>query len=121
MKSEAQFRSPRRGLIESADGYSVEVTQGFREQVTLRYREGDRVLDGRGEYRADKPDIMLWRSSTRSWQPPHHAEPLSQPDRDRIVARMRLALAWDGTDLGVVDDRPFEVAFDPTALAKKRG
>ena len=99
-----------------SDEYSVELIHGFRELVTLRYVEGDRVVLLEGELVGDWRSVAVFRADLRSWQPPHDVPKLSEPQRDAILDRMRTALAWQGMRLEVDDDRVFPLPFNPEAL-----
>jgi hypothetical protein len=113
------FRSPRHGLVE-CDTYSVEVVPGFREPVTLRYAEADRIVQLDGELVGDWLSIRVLRGNLRSWQAPQDEVSLSESERDLVLDRMRLALDWEGTKLEVVEDRVFPLSFDPETLARAK-
>src|SRR6185312_8524068 len=98
-----------------SDEYSVELIRGFRELVTLRYVEVDRVVLLEGELVEDWRSVAVFRADLRSWQPPHDVPELSEPQRDVILNRMRTALAWQGMRLEVDEDRVFPLPFNPDA------
>ena len=89
----SRFSYPRPNLIVSSDGFSVEV----RGRDTLWYLEGDRKIDVFAEQLVgDEPTIVVRRGDVRVWQTPHGEVPVSQPDRENVLANIGGAFAWKG-------------------------
>ena len=110
---------PRQDQVESND-YSVELIHGFRELVTIRYAEADRVVLLDGELVGDWRSVAVWRADLRTWQPPHAVPELPEPQREVILDRMRTALGWQGMRLEVIDDRVSFLPSNPEAVKRRR-
>ena len=95
-----RFEHPRANLVETDDGrIRVEVLG----RVGIRYTEDDRSCLIDSEVLAsEKPAVAVWRSSIRSWDPPHDDEALSDHDRERILANVKEAFASQDWRLDVI-------------------
>lgn len=92
-----EFSTPRVDLIESPSGFSVEVGPRIRyPAVTMRYREGDHVMDVYAEAMARVLDFVLVPGSMQRWSPPHESEAIDDAARERILERVEAALEFAG-------------------------
>lgn len=89
----SRFSYPRANLIVSNDGFSVEV----RGRDTLWYVEGDKKVDVFAEQLGgEEPTIVVRRGDVRVWQTPQGEVPVSQLDRENVLANIGSAFAWKG-------------------------
>jgi len=87
-------------LFESPYGFSVKIIGAGYPAVTVRYSEGDHMIDVYGEAMAVSPGFSLWPGSIDHWQPPHESEPIDEAARERIFARIEAALEFGGYKVG---------------------
>jgi hypothetical protein len=94
------FRVPRVNVIESDEGFSVEVLG----RTGLLYTEGERYLRVDSEMLAsDYPfAMMVIKASIQSWAGPHFGEMIDEATRDRIVNNIREAFRSQGEEIEVV-------------------
>ena len=94
------FRSPRPNLIESGDGFSVEILG----KTGIRYREGDRTMDVSSELLAPGAPYRLavWKNSIEKWRPPHADEQINPDKRCAILENIRQAIRFTGDDIEVI-------------------
>ncbi len=91
------FSIPRVNVIESDNGFSVQVLG----RVGLCYREGDRCLHVDSEVLMPPAALQIDASSIRSWKPPHDGEPIDDAARRRIVENIRAAFRFRGVEIDV--------------------
>jgi hypothetical protein len=84
------FRIPRVNVIESDEGFSVEV-----EMTRLIYAEGTKRLYIDSEILASPGNILIGKKSIRNWEPPYADEPIDENNRDAIE-NMHRAFRWKG-------------------------
>lgn len=80
------FRIPHPNIVESDEGFSVEVLG----RTGLRYVEGDRALNVNAEVLAGPSGIMLYSQS------------VDAADKVRIIENIRAAFKFRGFDIQVV-------------------
>lgn len=87
----AKFSVPRVNVIESEDGYSVEVL-GL---TGLRYTEPPRTIFVDSEMLASDSSaaLVIYPSRIKRWDPPHSAE-VSDAERQQIVANIEKAFLF---------------------------
>jgi len=100
---EERFSEPEPNLIESSDGFSVRVLG----RTGMRYAEGCRSVEIDSEVGGTStPAIAMFKDSIRVWATHNYPEPVTDSDRDRIVANIRRAFAACGRELHVQE--PFD-------------
>ena len=94
------FLSPRPNLIESDEGFSVEVLG----RTGILYKEGKRAILVDSELLAPQSPagIAVSRNSIRSWQAPHEGEPIDDTRREAIIDNIRRAVRFKGDDIEVI-------------------
>jgi hypothetical protein len=90
------FKIPRVNVIESDEGFSVEVLG----QRGLRYTEGGKSLRVNSEMLASDWDtaMVVYKSSIHHWDPPHSHEVI---DPDKIINNIRRAFRFKGHEIEV--------------------
>lgn len=86
------FYSPRVNVIESDEGFSVEVL-GW---TGLLYKEGSKSLKIDSEVLASPGGIMVVKNSIRAWNSPHEDEPIDDNKREVIIENIQRAFRWKG-------------------------
>jgi hypothetical protein len=92
------FSSPRPNLVESDEGFSVEVLG----RTGLRYAEKGRTIFIDSEVLATADAMALYSTSIRAWDPPHENEVLRDKDREDIIGKIRSAFTSQGWTLEVI-------------------
>lgn len=94
------FSSPRVNLIESDEGFSVEVLG----RTGLRYVEGQKSMFIYSEFLVASSSrvLVLYASSIRSWDPPHSAEIVDDTVKNRIIENIRAAFRFHGHEIDVL-------------------
>ena len=94
------FRSPRPNLIESDDGFSVEILG----KAGILYREGDRAMEVSSELLAPGAPygLAVWKNSIEKWRPPHSDEQINADKRCVILENIRQAIRFTGDDIEVI-------------------
>jgi hypothetical protein len=92
------LRSPRVNLVESDEGFSVEVLG----RTGILYKEGDHVMFVDSEVLA-RSGIAVWRNRIQSWREPYQDETVDEGKRAQIIENIRHAVVefW-GSELEVV-------------------
>ena len=85
------FKIPRVNVIESDEGFSVEV-----EMTRLVYTEGPRRLYIDSEILASPGNISIWKESIGNWLPPYDDEPIDENKREAIINNIQRAFRWKG-------------------------
>jgi len=93
-----RFSSPRPNLVESDEGFSVEVLG----RTGLRYAEQGRTIFIDSEVLATADAMALYSVSIGAWDPPHENDVLSQTDREDIIDKIRRAFTSQGWTLEVI-------------------
>lgn len=95
---EESFSEPEPNVIESSAGFSVRVLG----RTGMRYTEGLRSVSIDSEVGGGStPAIAMFTETIRMWEAPDYPEPVTDGDRDRIVANIRRAFAACGRELHV--------------------
>ena len=89
------FRVPRPNLIESDQGFSVEVLG----RAGLRYREGDQIYFVDSEVVLGPSGVIIYSASIRTWEPSFDVEPTK---RAAIVENIREAFRFQGYEINVL-------------------
>jgi hypothetical protein len=91
------FKIPQVNLIESEDGYSVEILG----RTQLLYREGEKsiLIDAEG---LAEPAFLIYQDSITRWLPPHDREIISDAAREKIIERVRSALQFYGVEVQII-------------------
>ena len=111
------FSEPEPNVIESTSGFSVRVLG----MMGMRYTEGLRSVRIDSEVGGTStPTIAMFKDSIRVWEAPDYPEPVTDADRDRIVANIQRAFHACGYELHVQE--PFDwssVALRPPSERHK--
>jgi Immunity protein 74 len=91
------FHSPEANLIESDEGFSVEILG----RTGLLYREGDHSMRVDSELLAEKAGIAVYRNSVKQWKPPHQ-ELIDEAKREMIIDNIRRALRFQGCEIQIM-------------------
>ena len=91
------FSIPRPNVIESTDGFSVEVLG----RTGLLYIEAGKSMRIDSEVLAGPSGIVIYTDSIKHWAEPNHIEPFSDQDRQRIVQNVKDAFKFRGYDIEV--------------------
>ena len=98
-----RFSEPESNVIESSAGFSVRMLG----RTGMRYTEGCRSIEIDSEVGgASQPVVAMFKSSIRVWKTPDYPEPVTDSDRDRIVANIRRA--FDACGRGLHIQEPFD-------------
>ncbi len=89
------FREPRTNVIESDEGFAVEVLG----RTGLRYTEGSRSAKVDSEVVMGPSGLVIYKSSIRAWG---DGGEIDEPERARIVENIRRAFAFKGYDIEVI-------------------
>lgn len=97
------FSEPEPNVIESSAGFAVRVLG----RTGMRYTEGCRSVEIDSEVGGTStPEIAMFKDSIRVWRSPDYPEPVTDSDRDRIVANIRRAFEACGRQL--IIQEPFD-------------
>ncbi len=88
------FHMPRPNLIESTEGFSVEILG----RTGIQYVEGDRTVEVNSEVLATD-EIAVYRSSIRRWKDGHA---IDEDNRSRIIHNIRDAVKSQGEGIVVI-------------------
>jgi hypothetical protein len=92
------FRIPRVNVIESDEGFSVEVLG----RTGLLYTEGSKTLHIDSEVMVDPVGIALFKKSIHAWDPPHDNESIDYVRRDIIIENILRAFNSQGDQLFIL-------------------
>ena len=92
------FSIPKRNVIASDEGFSVEVLG----RTGIEYREGDRLLFVDAEVLASGHGIAVFKDSIKIWRPPHENDALSAERRSRIIENIRRAIEFRGQPIDIL-------------------
>jgi hypothetical protein len=95
------FKIPRVNVIESDEGFSVEIIS----RTDLRYTQGDKTLIVDSEILASTSPffLVIFPDSIQSWDPPHEGEPIDKATRKSIIDNICRAFAFKGQRIKVHD------------------
>jgi len=79
-------------VIESDTGFAVEICI----PVGLRYTELGKTMEVDSEVLAGPSGLVVYSRSIKSWEPPHHNEPIDADARRRIMDNIRDAIRFEG-------------------------
>ncbi len=91
------FVIPRPNVIESDEGFSVEVLG----MTGLLYTEGSKSLRLDSEVLAKPTGLIIYTSSIRTWNSLHDGEIVDEAKRDVIVENIRRAFRFRGFEIEV--------------------
>lgn len=91
------FKEPRVNVIESDQGYSVQVLG----RVGLKYTEGERSLIVDSEVLMGPSGMVVYKSSIRRWDPPHSAQVIDKAAKEQIINNIREAFRFKGYEIEV--------------------
>ncbi len=92
------FTIPRANVIDSDEGFSVEVLL----PDGLLYKEGTKILHIESD-RVIGPAILgMYKDTIRAWDPPDDGIVINKRKRDRIVDNIRRAFRFRGIEIEVV-------------------
>jgi hypothetical protein len=92
------FTIPRGNVIQSSDGYSVEVLG----HVGLLYTEGSKSIHVNSEISLGPSGLGIYKGSIRAWNPPYDNETIDDNKRDTIVENIRRAFRFQGFEIEVI-------------------
>jgi hypothetical protein len=95
--SGSKFFVPRVNVIESTEGFSVEVLG----RTGLCYREGDWSRRVDSEVLMGPRGMMIIAPSIRTWNPPYADELIDEARRKQIVERIQAAFRFRGFEIEV--------------------
>ena len=93
-----RFSTPRTNVIESDQGFSVEVLG----QTGMLYAEVERSLHLYSEVAGTIDAIAIWRDSIKRWDPPHDGETIGTEERERIIGNIQRAFEATNKKLDVI-------------------
>jgi len=91
------FKIPKVNVIESDEGFSVEVLG----RTGVRYSEGGRTLRVDSEVLAGPAGLVIYTASITQWNPPHESEAVDESKRQVIVDNIRRAFRFRGLEIEV--------------------
>jgi hypothetical protein len=92
------FRIPRLNVIESDEGFSVEVLG----RTGLLYVEGNRSLHIDSEVLAGPSALALFKHSIRNWDSPFDGETIDEDKIKMIVENIRQAFRFRGIEIEII-------------------
>ena len=91
------FSIPRVNVVESTDGYSVEVLG----RTGIIYSEGSKVMRIDSEVLAGPSGMVVYTDSINRWDPPYSETELSAVQKSRIVENIKAAFLFRGFKIQV--------------------
>lgn len=91
------FSIPRPNVIESSEGYSVEVLG----RTGVIYREGSKTMQIDSEILAGPSGIVIYTDSINSWDEPNDVSRIDDKERERIISNIVDAFKFRGYDIEV--------------------
>jgi len=92
------FTIPKTNVIESSDGFSVEVLG----RTGIRYVDHGRVIKIDSEVLAGPSGLVLYTDSIRKWMAPHESECVDESVRRQIIENVREAFRFRGLEIQVL-------------------
>jgi hypothetical protein len=93
----SMFSIPRTNVVESTDGYAVEVLG----RTGIRYSENGKCISVDSEVLAGPSGMVIYTDSMNNWEPPHSDSPLTDSDRARIIENIKAAFLFRGFKIQV--------------------
>jgi hypothetical protein len=94
----ATFFIPRLNVIESDEGFSVEV---LAPDGSLRYTEGPRTMEVDSEMLVGPTALVIYSKSIKHWNPPYSQESVDEAAKQRIIDNMQRAFRFRGFEIDV--------------------
>jgi hypothetical protein len=91
------FKIPKTNVIESDEGFSVEVLG----QTGVLYSEGERTLKVDSEVLAGPAGLVIYSDSITRWASPHDQETLDASRRKIIIENIQRAFRFRGLEIEV--------------------
>ncbi len=91
------FRKSRPNLIESDEGYMVEVLG----QTGVMYIEGQRHLFVDSEVLLGPSGMAIYANSIKTWEPPFANEEIDESKKVSIIENIRRAFRFEGFEIHV--------------------
>lgn len=91
------FKIPKTNVIESDEGFSVEVLG----QTGVLYSEGRRTLKVDSEVLAGPAGLVIYTDSITRWAPPDDGQLVDASKRQAIVENIRRAFRFRGLEIEV--------------------
>jgi Immunity protein 74 len=92
------FKIPRVNVIESDEGFSVEVLG----RTGVRYIEDSKELRVDSEFLVSSSALVVYKNSIRSWEPPFDNEIIDENKRASIVDNIRRAFRFQGVEIDIM-------------------
>jgi hypothetical protein len=92
------FKIPRVNVIESDEGFSVEVLG----RTGVRYIESSKELRVDSEFLVSSSGLVIYKNSIRSWEPPFANEIIDENKRAAIVDNIRRAFQFRGVEIDIM-------------------
>jgi len=92
------FKIPRNNVIESDEGFSVEVLG----RTGLLYTEGSKKLYVDSEVLAGPSGLGIYKNPIKSWDIPQNDELIDKSKRDTIIDNIRRAFRFRGVEIEVL-------------------
>lgn len=91
------FKIPRENVIESDEGFSVEVLG----RTGVLYSEGEKTMRIDSEVLAGPAGLVIYTDSIVCWASPHENELLDETTRRVVVENIRKAFRFRGLEIQV--------------------
>lgn len=95
------FRRRWGHIVESEDGFTVQVTVSSFPGVRVRYKEGRHTMDVSAEAMAKTQHLVLYLSSMGGWETPDALETVDDATRQAVLDRIMAALSYEGYVVGL--------------------
>lgn len=92
------FKIPQVNVIESDEGFSVEVLG----RVGLLYTEGPKSLLIDSEILAGPSGVVIYKNSIRAWKPPFDTLVIDNDQRDKIIDNIQRAFQFRGFNISII-------------------
>jgi hypothetical protein len=92
------FRISRINVIESDEGFSVEVLGRTR----ILYTERTKKLHVDSEVLAGPSGLVIYKASFQAWDPPDDNETIDENKRNAILENIRQAFSFRGVKISVI-------------------
>ena len=89
------FKIPKVNVIESDEGFSVEVL----DRTGLLYTEGAKSMRINSEILVSPGRIAIIKKSIRAWNPPYKNEIIDDVKQKTIIDNLRRAIEFQGDDI----------------------
>jgi hypothetical protein len=97
--------SPNANLIQSDEGFSVDVLGGGR--LGMVYREGSLAVKVLSETAILPTGYIIYRNSIVEWAPPGGGAKIDAASRERIIDRLKRGFAVQGYSIEINSSTPF--------------